>query len=77
MTVLSRMLKTANQAAVAREIGRPRGFVHRLAHGRPLIARHEELVPQLASALNVHPDYLLQIIRKDRATVARARRRAA
>ncbi len=76
MTVLARMLRTANRAAIAREIGRPRGFVHRLAHGRPLIASQEEVVPQLASALNVHPDYLLQIIRKDRAAIARRRRAA-
>ena len=77
MTVLSQMLRAVNQAAVARAIGRPRGFVHRLAHGRPLVPRNEALIPALAAAINVSPDRLLDIVRKDRAALARARRRAA
>lgn len=77
MTVLAKMLRSVNQAKVAREIGRPRGFVHRLAHGRPLVARNEEIVPALAAAINVQPDLLLSVVRKDRAALARARRRAA
>lgn len=74
MTTLGCLLKPYTLAHVAREIGRPRGFVWRLRHGQPLY--DDAVIPQLAKVLRISEIALTKIIIDDRSVVRRARRAA-
>ena len=64
LPTLAHMLRNVNRAKLARSIGRPRGFVHRLAHGSPLW--HNDLIPQLAAALCTDESILRKVVEQDR-----------
>lgn len=57
------LLRNVNFASVAREIGRPRGFVWRLALGQPL--RDNSALPALARAINLPEAYVRQVVASD------------
>lgn len=60
---LAELLAVTCHAEVARRIGKPRGFVWRLAHGGPLL--DSAVFPALAKTLHQPEDYVLKIAAND------------
>ena len=71
-TELARLLDGYVQAKVARRIGVPRAYVHRLCKGQPLY--DDSLIAPLAQVLRVDDSALAELIKRDRIAVRRARR---
>lgn len=63
LPTLQHLLRNVNFASVAREIGRPRGFVWRLALGQPM--RDTSALPALARALNLPETFVRQVVASD------------
>jgi len=69
---LAELLRPFTQAKLARAIGRPRGFVHRLASGQPL--RDPSVIPALAKILRLDHRVLADLVIADAQRYARERR---
>ncbi|HEX3459194.1 MAG TPA: hypothetical protein VHR97_14700 [Candidatus Baltobacteraceae bacterium] len=66
---LSDLLRVYSHAELAREMGVPRGRIHRLRHG---VNCEDSLIEPLARAMHQDPDYIREIVQADRRRKAAA-----
>lgn len=63
LPALADLLSVTCHAEVARRIGKPRGYVWRLAHGQPL--HDDTVIPALAKALHQSEEFVLRVALND------------